>query len=180
VIFPSGLGGHNWMLMSFNPHTGLVYIPSQEIGMLYDLEREGFTYKPGRLNLGTNTLDTLTAVPPKAASGHLSAWDPVQRREVWRVPYTKASNGEILTTAGRGPASRRRDRRKAVPAQLCHVSRGWCGERWRVAGSAPFPPGGVRRFPGHRPLGRLGRSGDAPSSATACRRRMWRPPKPSS
>jgi quinohemoprotein ethanol dehydrogenase len=100
VIFPSALGGHNWMPMSFNPHTGLVYIPAQEIGMLYDLEREGFTYKLGQLNLGTNTLDTLTAVPPEAASGHLSAWDPVQQREVWRVPYTKASNGGTLTTAG--------------------------------------------------------------------------------
>ena len=40
------------------------------------------------------------AVPADAASGHLSAWDPVQQREVWRVPYTKASNGGTLTTAG--------------------------------------------------------------------------------
>jgi quinohemoprotein ethanol dehydrogenase len=100
TIFPSALGGHNWMPMSFNPHTGLVYIPAQEIGMLYDLEREGFTYTPARMNLGTNTLDTLKAVPADAASGHLSAWDPVQQREVWRVPYTKASNGGTLTTAG--------------------------------------------------------------------------------
>ena len=33
LIFPGALGGHNWMPMSYNPKTGLVYIPAQELYM---------------------------------------------------------------------------------------------------------------------------------------------------
>jgi len=32
--------------------------------------------------------------------GHLSAWDPVQQKEVWRVQYAGPWNGGVLSTAG--------------------------------------------------------------------------------
>src|SRR5438874_872895 len=32
--------------------------------------------------------------------GHLSAWDPVQQKEVWRVERTSPVNGGVLSTAG--------------------------------------------------------------------------------
>ena len=35
-----------------------------------------------------------------ATKGHLSAWDPVQQKEVWRVQYNRAGNGGTLSTAG--------------------------------------------------------------------------------
>jgi quinohemoprotein ethanol dehydrogenase len=35
TILPGALGAHSWHPMAFNPNTGLVYIPAQEIGMTY-------------------------------------------------------------------------------------------------------------------------------------------------
>ena len=32
---PGAMGAHNWQSMAFNPKTGLVYIPAQEVGMVY-------------------------------------------------------------------------------------------------------------------------------------------------
>ena len=34
-MLPGALGAHSWQAMAFNPGTGLVYIPAQEVGMTY-------------------------------------------------------------------------------------------------------------------------------------------------
>lgn len=99
VAFPSAFGGHNWQPMSFNPGTGLVYIPANEIPGLY-AQDPNFKYQPGGWNTGTTMMETLKAVPPEVVSGHLSAWDPVKQKEAWRVQYKGPSNGGTMTTAG--------------------------------------------------------------------------------
>jgi hypothetical protein len=35
-LLPGALGAHSWQAMAFNPVTGLLYIPAQEIGMTYE------------------------------------------------------------------------------------------------------------------------------------------------
>ena len=35
-LLPGALGAHSWQAMAFNPKTGLVYIPAQEIPMSYE------------------------------------------------------------------------------------------------------------------------------------------------
>ncbi len=97
-VQPTFYGGHNWQPMSFNPQTGLVYIPAQEILGAY---RVGPRYRttPHDFNVGTD-FNVFAAFPPEAASGHLLAWDPVAQREAWRVPYGQPWNGGTLTTAG--------------------------------------------------------------------------------
>jgi len=37
---PGALGAHSWQAMAFNPKTGLVYIPAQEIGMIYEAVKD--------------------------------------------------------------------------------------------------------------------------------------------
>jgi len=98
LVKPSMYGGHNWQPMSFNPKTGLVYIPAQEVPALYAADKQ-WKYTPGRWNTATD-FTQLTEAPRSFASGHLLAWDPVKQREAWRVPYTTAWNGGTLTTAG--------------------------------------------------------------------------------
>lgn len=98
VVKPAQLGGHNWQPMSFNPQTGLVYIPAQEVAAEFQIDRK-WKYRPGRWNTGTD-FAVITAFPRSAASGHLLAWDPIKQREVWRVPYKSLWNGGTLTTAG--------------------------------------------------------------------------------
>ncbi len=101
-----GAGAHNWQPMSFNPRTGLVYIPAQQVPFVYSKE-EPFVYRPGEWNLGVNL--TGTPLPEDAAAraeiaagleGRLLAWDPVRQREVWRVTHDGPWNGGTLTTAG--------------------------------------------------------------------------------
>jgi quinohemoprotein ethanol dehydrogenase len=51
-ISPGPGGAHNWSPMSYNPNTGLVYIPtSTASGFSYAVD-PNFTYKPGAQNMG--------------------------------------------------------------------------------------------------------------------------------
>lgn len=96
-VMPTFFGGHNWHPMSFNPGTGLVYIPAQEITGAY---RRDPNYKKveNEYNLGTD-MNVFAAIGPSAVDGYLLAWDPIAQREVWRVPHGLPWNGGTLTTA---------------------------------------------------------------------------------
>ncbi|BCH30935.1 alcohol dehydrogenase [Mesorhizobium sp. L-8-10] len=102
---PSPYGAHNWHPMSFNPQTGLVYIPAQGVPLVVQPNPDWKlnTHVPGEAmsNLGWN-LGYLfnTAAPKMTPYGHLLAWDPVAQKEVWRAPYVSPWNGGTLTTAG--------------------------------------------------------------------------------
>jgi quinohemoprotein ethanol dehydrogenase len=96
-IKPGPLGGHNWQPMSFNPQTGLVYIPAQDTLFIYSPDKK-FQYKPGTWNLGIDF--SIFKDPAPLMPGFLLAWDPVNQKERWRVPYANFWNGGTLTTAG--------------------------------------------------------------------------------
>ncbi len=97
-VQPGPLGGHNWQPMSYNPQTGLVYIPAQETAFFF-LHDRNFKYRPGTWNTGFD-FSILTEPPPALPAGHLLAWDPVNQKERWRVQYQNIWNGGTLTTAG--------------------------------------------------------------------------------
>ena len=94
---PGPFGGHNWQPMSFNPVTGLVYIPAQDTLFVYSPDKK-FEYRPGTWNTGIDFTLFKDPVPPMP--GFLLAWDPVNQKERWRVPYLSHWNGGTLTTAG--------------------------------------------------------------------------------
>lgn len=96
-IKPGPLGGHNWQPMSFNPKTGLVYIPAQDTLFIYSPDKR-FEYRPGAWNTGIDF--SLFKDPVPLMPGFLLAWDPVNQKERWRVPYANFWNGGTLTTAG--------------------------------------------------------------------------------
>lgn len=73
LIQPSPMGGHNWNPMSWDPQTGLVYIPTIENGQ--QAVFSGKTY--------------------------LRAWDPIQGKAVWNVgPADWWDHAGVLATAG--------------------------------------------------------------------------------
>jgi quinohemoprotein ethanol dehydrogenase len=84
--------------MSYNPTTGLVYIPAQEVPTILGLE-DKWKYRPGSWNTGLD-FALITEFPRSLASGHLLAWDPIRQKEVWRAQYKTPWNGGTLTTAG--------------------------------------------------------------------------------
>ncbi len=92
-LMPGALGAHNWQPMAFNPTTGLVYIPAQEIGMGYTGIAD---FKPTVLgwNLGVATTNT------GGVKGYLVAWDPVAHKQIWRAEHKGPWNSGVLTTAG--------------------------------------------------------------------------------
>ena len=105
-IKPGPLGGHNWQPMSYSPNTNLVYIPAQEMYFNYGVDKD-FKYDRNTWNTG---IDIAATVPPSDLEelnqllldikGHLSAWDPVQQKEVWRAQYDWPWNGGVLSTNG--------------------------------------------------------------------------------
>jgi quinohemoprotein ethanol dehydrogenase len=102
---PGPYGAHNWHPMSFNPQTGLVYLPAQNVPVNLTPEKT-FAQNaptPGKFGgtTGWNVGFMLNATPPKApAFGRLIAWDPVKQKEAWRAEYVAPWNGGTLTTAG--------------------------------------------------------------------------------
>ncbi|MEX0339827.1 MAG: PQQ-dependent dehydrogenase, methanol/ethanol family [Arenibacterium sp.] len=102
---PSAYGAHNWHPMSFNPETGLVYIPAQGVPLVQSTDPawELNSHKPMSTmsGLGWNLGYLFNAIAPSATPfGQLLAWDPVNQKEVWRAEYVSPWNGGTLTTAG--------------------------------------------------------------------------------
>lgn len=102
---PGPYGAHNWHPMSFNPQTGLVYLPAQGVPVNLTGEKALTQNKMEPFKFGSttgwNVGFTLNVVPPKNLPfGRLVAWDPVQQKEAWRAEYVSPWNGGTLTTAG--------------------------------------------------------------------------------
>ncbi|HEX5046800.1 MAG TPA: PQQ-dependent dehydrogenase, methanol/ethanol family [Gammaproteobacteria bacterium] len=115
TLQPGPGGAHNWQPMSFNPATGLVYLPAVESNFVYVRDPQ-FLYRPRAWNLGVD-LAAAFGIPngtparaeadyspgggqPAGAPSSLLAWDPVAAKPRWRVPYPSATGGGTLTTAG--------------------------------------------------------------------------------
>jgi PQQ-dependent dehydrogenase (methanol/ethanol family) len=95
-ICPNLIGGKNWMPMSYNPQTGLVYLPTMNLCM--DLEGVEPKYTRGQFFLGVEF--DLGKTGPGGHLGSTLAWDPVKQQKVWQntdpLPYV----GGMLSTAG--------------------------------------------------------------------------------
>ena len=106
LMLPSAFGGHNWYPMAFSPRTGLVYLPAQEVPMLYAQDK-AFHFRANAFNIGTFSdrgvlPDDPAAVAKIRASlkGELIAWNPATQREAWRAPQPGPASGGTLATAG--------------------------------------------------------------------------------
>ena len=110
LIVPGPSGSHNWHPMTYSPETGLVYIPAKVSSGVY---RDDFVTKRREVIWTVNyaTADMLAlpdemsneeraAIGPQAAEGILVAWDPVAKKEVWRVRRGYYSGSGLLSTAG--------------------------------------------------------------------------------
>ena len=113
-VSPGGGGAHNWSPMSFNPQTGLVYIPSRgwdtfNYAVNYDFKPDP-TRVGGASQTGLNNNPAgLTRKPPASFIGPepleggnvstLVAYDPVKQEIRWRVPVGNGRYGGTMSTA---------------------------------------------------------------------------------
>jgi quinohemoprotein ethanol dehydrogenase len=109
-LSPGPGGGHNWHPMSFNPMTGLVYIPAQQSTFTYTNDPDFRV--TSRENLGVS----IVAPPefeqrppsqyepgtgePLPGGNALLAWDPIAQEARWLVDHGAIPGGGTLTTAG--------------------------------------------------------------------------------
>ncbi|MFN7029621.1 MAG: PQQ-dependent dehydrogenase, methanol/ethanol family [Sphingopyxis sp.] len=108
IAIPGALGAHNWHPMSYNPATGLVYIPAQQIpqGYLADMD-ELDRRKVLGFNIGASLNKTMLPddkaayrAAVAATTGRLVAFDPRTGKVAWAVDHPAAWNGGTMTTAG--------------------------------------------------------------------------------
>jgi alcohol dehydrogenase (cytochrome c) len=96
VIWPSMMGGKNWMPMSYDPGTGLAYANTLNIG--YPFRNIIETKEPMVLYLGTEIVDLVW--PDNDIRGYLKGIDPLTGKSKWRVPSAMPNFSGVLSTAG--------------------------------------------------------------------------------
>jgi PQQ-dependent dehydrogenase (methanol/ethanol family) len=139
-VSPGPGGGHNWAAMSFNPATGLVYIPAT-VSSSFNFEVvDDFVYKPGELNLGIvwgprpAAPETPATPPPANLPGHqgANAADTDQT-----LPAPPPSTPPRQPTKGIGPTLK--------PGESMSVLLAWDPakqkEVWRTPGGGAFGGG---------------------------------------
>ncbi|WP_375779192.1 PQQ-dependent dehydrogenase, methanol/ethanol family [Bradyrhizobium sp. ma5] len=128
LIFPNVGGGHNWQPMAFNRETGLVYIPVLEMGQVFALSAEAFSYKKSHVNFHVDLgwpdarghfdlfcevsvcpdlEDVIKRQPKTPPRSFLRAMDPVSGKIKWEAdttPNTQDKNrvsrpGGVMSTA---------------------------------------------------------------------------------
>jgi quinohemoprotein ethanol dehydrogenase len=94
VMYPDQQGTHNWQAMSYNPGTGLVYIPRMQVGMKTQRsptieEATDVTEDPAKISIRVGILreSHLDKNDPMDGKGSLLAWDPKAQKPRWRVDY---------------------------------------------------------------------------------------------
>src|SRR5688572_583544 len=106
---------HNTSQMSFNPNTGLVYVPIAVENTFSFVAAENYTATPGRQNFGLNLGGARGGVPMASPPPHgparknadgtavrggiLSAWDPATQTERWFALGGGQTGGGTLSLA---------------------------------------------------------------------------------
>lgn len=126
LVLPSEAGAHTWSPMAYNPHTGLVYVPTIDASnlLINMLRTEGSakyingsfttgvtftddTYDPDSLKLLFGQLpsaeDIKTQLRGRRVREVLQAWNPVTQAPVWSVETssgTRGFDGGVSSTGG--------------------------------------------------------------------------------
>lgn len=107
LMTPTWMAAHSWHPMSYDPQTGLVYLPAQEQWtVLSRVADSQFRFVPFRSNTGNAFASfpeerrKLQAEADSREKGYLLAWNPVTQKEAFRVPYPYPGSGGIVSTAG--------------------------------------------------------------------------------
>lgn len=107
TVSPGGGGAHNWSPMSFNPKTGLVYIPTSTANSWTYAADSSYNPVPGWANGTVRGAKAVVPSPPAigpgpepGVRGALVAWNPVTQSMAWRTPGGGGIGGGTVTTAG--------------------------------------------------------------------------------
>lgn len=100
-IWPGPVGAHNWQPMSWNPQTGLMYVPYHDLPGYYNdtkIRRATWRNRGHRFEAGVEYGGD--DIPADISTGGLMGWDPLTQTAKWRVPIDSYFNAGTVTTAG--------------------------------------------------------------------------------
>jgi quinohemoprotein ethanol dehydrogenase len=109
TIYPTAGGAHNWAPMSFNPVTNLIYVPVTYATWTFAAGDTVIAAQTGHTGLSTsfpqarpNSMKIIgpDPLPGPEGRGELEAWDPVNKKIVWRTPGGGGIGGGTVSTAG--------------------------------------------------------------------------------
>jgi alcohol dehydrogenase (cytochrome c)/quinohemoprotein ethanol dehydrogenase len=88
--------------MSFSPETGLVYIPASQNDFAFVALKGDDNPMGQKWNVSLTAGGALYAHAHQQPQneGFVLAWDPVQAKELWRIPMGNTRSGGTLVTAG--------------------------------------------------------------------------------
>ncbi len=99
-MWPSPYGAHNWQGMSYDPRSGLVYIPYMQLGARVTDERTPVVDEKDPAFHFAGIYMQMLLRDPEDGKGALLAWDPVAQQPRWKVQHQVFWNGGVLSTAG--------------------------------------------------------------------------------
>lgn len=106
LVVPFLGGGHVWQPMSYNPTTGLVYIPERSVPQVFkafenykyrdDVDNTAIDYS-NMYKFKKNVPEQITSAEDTLRSESLLAWNPVTQQVAWKVSEG-APDGGIMST----------------------------------------------------------------------------------
>ena len=105
LVAPFPGGAHNWQPMSFNPKTGLVYIPEHTVPVVY-AELRNFSFKPDEDNTAVDyeqmfdykkVIDQIQEKEDTLQMESLIAWNPISQKAKWKVTDGAPDGGTLST-----------------------------------------------------------------------------------
>ncbi|CAA9296271.1 MAG: Methanol dehydrogenase large subunit protein [uncultured Gemmatimonadetes bacterium] len=94
-ICPAAPGAKDWQPSAFSPRTGFIYMPHNNLCM--DVESAEANYIAGTPYVG---MSVIMKPGPGGHRGEFTAWDPVQRRAIWKIRERFPVWSGALATAG--------------------------------------------------------------------------------
>ncbi len=106
LVIPYLGGGHVWQPMSFNPVTGLVYIPERAVPQVFktyetyqwlpDVDNTNLDYS-NMYKFKKNVADQIKEADDTIRSESLLAWNPVTQKVAWKFPDGGPDGGTMST-----------------------------------------------------------------------------------
>jgi quinohemoprotein ethanol dehydrogenase len=102
MLIPTPGGAHSWHPMSYDPLTGLVYIPTMYATYPMVATEQDDNPMGQKLNISLAKGFAMYDEPgvKRINEAYLLAWDPIGQREVWRAHFNGARGGGAMSTAG--------------------------------------------------------------------------------
>jgi quinohemoprotein ethanol dehydrogenase len=106
LVIPYLGGGHVWQPMSYNPNTGLVYIPERSVPQVFkafnpykyrdDVDNTAIDYS-NMYKFKKNVPEQITSAEDTLRTESLLAWDPVNGKVAWKFPEGGPDGGTMST-----------------------------------------------------------------------------------